>query len=169
MAEGNQPPTQLNKEWLQNFKDHDIAAFRDALKAVSGDSTGDPVIPGMLSLKGDNGAIDGLPYGTPVPLAIGNLAQDQDSNGDRVNSAVVEMVNALEGILTSHKELFKDIDSALEETIETLLKTQGESLDSIEGQKLFDIFEDEDVETDLTTTPNEDDSGGGGGEDDEDE
>ncbi|WP_369199214.1 type VII secretion system-associated protein [Streptomyces sp. PU-14G] len=169
MAEGNQPPTQLNKEWLQNFKNHDIAGFQAALKTISGDSTGDPVIPSMLSLTGDNGAIGGLPYGTPVPLAIGKLADDADSNGDRLNKAVVDMVNTLQGIITSHTELFKDIDSALQETIDTLFKTQGESLDSIEGQKLYDIFEDEDVETDLTTTPSEGDGGGGGEDGDEDD
>ncbi|MDJ1134911.1 type VII secretion system-associated protein [Streptomyces iconiensis] len=166
MAEDNKPPTQLNKEWLQKFKDHDIAGFRKKLKEIAEDGTGDPVIPAMKSLKGDDGTIPGLPFGTPVPLAIGNMAAEgTGTHGDAVNKAVVEMVTALDGIITSHTELFKDIDSALEETIDSLVKTQGKSLDAIDGQKLYDIFEDEGVEVDLTTSPDED-GGGDGGKDD---
>ncbi|MDT0435448.1 MULTISPECIES: type VII secretion system-associated protein [Streptomyces] len=156
MADGTPPATQLNKEWLQNFKDQDIAGFRAVLKKITEDGS-DPVVPAMKTLKGDDGTIEGLPFDTPVPLAIGNLAQDTSTHGKSVNGAVVKMVATLDGILTSHIELFKDIDSALEETIDTLFKTQGASLDAIDGQKLYDIFEDEDVETDLTTTPGEGD------------
>ncbi|MDH6697382.1 type VII secretion system-associated protein [Streptomyces griseoviridis] len=155
MADGNQTPTQLNKEWLQSFKDHDIKGFRDELKKITEDGS-DPMVPAMKTLKGDDGTIEGLPFDTPVPLAIGNLASDTSTHGKAVNAAVAKMVTTLDGILTSHIELFKDIDSALEETIDTLFKTQGTSLDAIDGQKLYDIFEDEDVETDLTTSPDDD-------------
>ncbi|CAM2963912.1 type VII secretion system-associated protein [Streptomyces albus] len=167
MAEGNQPATQLNKEWLQNFKNHDIAAFRDLLKAISEDGE-NPMAPAMKTLNNKDAPIPGLPFGTPVPLAIGNLAGDESTHGKKVNESVVEMVQVLDGIISSHMDLFKDIESALEETIDTLFKTQGQSLDAIDGQKLFDIFEDEDVEADLTTPPDEESSGGGGDDDDDD-
>ncbi|NSC24349.1 type VII secretion system-associated protein [Streptomyces albus subsp. chlorinus] len=155
MAEGNQPPTQLNKEWIQNFKDHDLAGFRDRLKEIAEDGPGDPTVPAMKTLSNKDAPIRELPVGTPVPLAIGNLAQDAMTHGDKVNSAVVDMVKTLDGIISSHLELFEDIDSALAETIKTLFDTQGQSLDAIDGQKLYDIFEDEDVEADLTASPDE--------------
>lgn len=156
----DKPPTQLNKAWIQKFKDEEIAGFRKSLKTISEDGTS-PVIPSMTSLKGSDHDIDGLPHGTPVPLAIGNLADDEHTHGKVLNASVVKMVNTLEGILTSHAELFKDIDAALEETIDSLFKTQGVSLDAIDGQKLYDIFEDEDVETDLTDPPDEGEGGEG--------
>ncbi|MEU1662352.1 type VII secretion system-associated protein [Streptomyces sparsogenes] len=158
MADKKQPPTQLNKEWLENFRKVDLADFRKSLKTVSENSTATPVIPSMKALKGEDDGVPGLPFGTPVPLAIGNLAKDEGTHGQAVNEAVVELVTALDGILESHLTLFKDIDDALEETIDSLFKTQGESLDAIDGQKFVDIFED--VDADLTT-PADEESGGG--------
>ncbi|MFF4172334.1 type VII secretion system-associated protein [Streptomyces sp. NPDC001744] len=160
MAE-NKPPTQLNKEWIKKFKDEQIGGFRKALKAIAEDG-GDPVVPAMKTLMGKDKNVPGLPPGTPLPLAIGNLAEDDRyTHGKTVNAEVVKMVSTLEAILTSHAELFKDIDAALEETIDSLFTTQGVSLDAIDGQKLYDIFEDEDVEDDLTDPPGEGDDGGG--------
>ena len=113
--------------------------------------TGDPVIPSMKALKGDDEGVPGLPFGTPVPLAIGNLAEDAATHGMAVNKAVAEMVTTLDGILESHITLFEDIDDALEETIERLFTAQENSLAAIDGQKFVDIWED--VDADLTTPP----------------
>ncbi|MEU1800358.1 type VII secretion system-associated protein [Streptomyces sp. NPDC019937] len=158
MAETNQPTTQLNKEWLENFRKVDLADFKKALKTVTENGKTDPVIPSMKALKGDDDGVPNLPFGTPVPLAIGNLASDPGTHGESINKAVVDMVTLLDGILKSHVTLFDDIDDAIEETIDSLFKTQGESLDAVEGQKLVDIFED--VEDDLTTPANEEEGGG---------
>ncbi|MGW2328207.1 type VII secretion system-associated protein [Streptomyces sp. NPDC001700] len=162
MAESNQPATQLDKAWIENFRKVDIADFKKALKAVSENSTGDPVIPSMKALQGDDDGVPNLPFGTPVPLAIGNLASDVGTHGQAVNTAVVDMVKLLDGILKSHVTLFDDIDDALEETIDSLFKTQGESLGAVDGQKLVDIFED--VEADLTTPAVEKEGEGKGDE-----
>lgn len=162
MAETNQPPTQLDKAWIENFRKVDLADFKKSLKTVSENGTGDPVVPSMKALKGDDDGVPNLPFGTPVPLAIGNLASDAGTHGQAVNKAVVDMVTVLDGIIKSHVTLFDDIDDALEETIDSLFKTQGESLAAVDGQKLVDIFED--VETDLTTPP--DQEGEGKGDDD---
>ncbi|MER6138738.1 type VII secretion system-associated protein [Streptomyces sparsogenes] len=158
MADSKQPPTQLDKQWLENFRKVDLADFRKALKTVSENGTGDHVIPSMKALKGEDDGVPGLPFGTPVPLAIGNLAKDEGTHGQAVNDAVVEMVTTLDGIIESHLTLFKDIDDALEDTIDSLFKTQGDNLAAIEGQKFVDIFED--VDADLTTPPDEESGGG---------
>jgi hypothetical protein len=159
MAE-TKPPTQLDKAWIENFRNIDIADFKKLLKEVSQNSTGDPVVPSMAALKGEDDGVPGLPFGTPVPLAIGNLASDVGTHGQAVSKSVMEMVTLLDGIIKSHLTLFDDIDSALEETIQTLFQTQGESLDAVEGQQLIDIFED--VEADLTTAPTEEKGEGNG-------
>src|SRR3954470_4570538 len=131
MADDKKPPTQLDKAWLENFRKVDLADFRKALKTVTENGTGDPVIPSMKALKGDDEGVPGLPFGTPVPLAIGNLAEDAGTHGMAVKKAVAEMVTTLDGILESHITLFKDIDDALEETIDRLFKAQGDSLAAI--------------------------------------
>lgn len=153
MADNKQPPTQLDKAWLENFRKVDLADFRKALKTVTENGTGDHPIPSMKALKGDDDGVPGLPFGTPVPLAIGNLAEDEGTHGKAVKGAVVEMVTTLDGILGDHITLFKDIDDALEETIDRLFKTQGESLAAVDGQKFVDIWED--VDADLTTPPDQ--------------
>ncbi|MFI0778979.1 type VII secretion system-associated protein [Streptomyces sp. NPDC021212] len=153
MADSNQPVTQLDKAWLENFRKVDLADFRKALKTVTENGTGDQPIPSMKALKGDDEGVPGLPFGTPVPLAIGNLAEDAGTHGKAVKGAVVEMVTTLDGILENHLTLFKDIDDALGETIDSLFKTQGESLAAVDGQKFVDIWED--VDADLTTPPDQ--------------
>lgn len=159
----DQPATQLDKAWIENFRKVDLQDFRDALKAITHDTKSDPVIPAMKTLTGEDTLPEGLPPGTPLPLTIGDLATDvKYVHGQTVNQEVVKMVKTLNGIIDSHITLFEDIDGALEETIETLFKTQGVSLDKVDGQKLMDIFEDEDVEVDLTTPPDEEEGGGGG-------
>lgn len=153
MADNKQPPTQLDKAWLENFRKVDLADFRKALKTVTENGTGGHAIPSMKALKGDDDGVPGLPFGTPVPLAIGNLATDEGTHGKALREAVVDMVTTLDGILESHITLFKDIDDALGETIDRLFKTQGESLAAVDGQKFVDIWED--VDADLTTPPDE--------------
>ncbi|MEW1695179.1 type VII secretion system-associated protein [Streptomyces sp. NPDC093249] len=159
MTDGK-PPTQLDKAWIQRFKDDDIGTFRKLLTAVTTDST-DPVVLSTSTLNGGKGVLEGHRVGELLPLAIGALATDAVTNGQHVNDSVKTMVATLDAILLKHVELFKDIDSALKETIESLFETQGKTLDVIEGQKLYDIFDDEDVETDLTSPP--DVKGGGSG------
>jgi len=61
--------------------------------------------------------------------------------GSTLVEALKTQATALDKILTDQKTLFDDIDDALDEDDHTLLKTQGDSLDKIDGEKLLDIFD----------------------------
>ncbi|MET8783647.1 type VII secretion system-associated protein [Streptomyces sp. NPDC004589] len=83
-------------------------------------------------------------------LAIGLMAGTDDVHGASLISKVKDEAQSVDDIFAAQRTLFKDIDSDVRETIRTLLKTQGSSLTSIDGEKLLDIFSD--VDSDLSDT-----------------
>lgn len=131
--------THLDSTALKNFKNTDVADFITDLVNIRKDNAG---VRSLKNLIAETGA--GSAQGLAKILRIG-LMNGGDSSDPVGGSTLVEALKtqstALDKILTDQKTLFDDIDSALDETITTLLKTQGDSLDSIDGEKLLDIFD----------------------------
>jgi hypothetical protein len=131
--------THLDSTALKNFKNTDVADFINDLLAIRKDNAG---VRSLKNLIAETGA--GSAQGLAKILRIG-LMNGGDSSDPVGGSTLVEALKTqatgLDKILTGQKTLFDDIDDALDETITTLLKTQGDSLDSIDGEKLLDIFD----------------------------
>ncbi|MFF7467691.1 type VII secretion system-associated protein [Streptomyces sp. NPDC008092] len=131
--------THLDSTALKNFKNNDVADFISDLLEIRKDKAGIRSLKNLLAETGDDSA-----SGAAKILRIG-LMNGGDSKDPVGGSTLVEALKtqagALDKILKGQKTLFDDIDDALDETITTLLKTQGDSLTSIDGEKLLDIFD----------------------------
>ncbi|MEU5822932.1 type VII secretion system-associated protein [Streptomyces sp. NPDC008163] len=140
--------THLDSTALKNFKNNDVGDFITDLLNIRKDNAG---VRSLKNLVAETGA--GSASGDAKMLRIG-LMGGGDSEDPTGGSALIEALKtqggALDGIFKSQKVLFDDIESALEETITTLLKTQGDSLTSIDGEKLMDIFDT--VDDDMSGT-----------------
>ncbi|WP_416964404.1 type VII secretion system-associated protein [Streptomyces sp. Agncl-13] len=132
--------THLDATALKNFKNTDVADFISDLLEIRKDNPA-----GVRSLKNliaetGAGSAQGLAKILRIGLMNGGDSSDPVGGGTLVE-ALKTQATALDKILTGQKTLFDDIDDALDETITTLLKTQGDSLDKIDGEKLLDIFD----------------------------
>ncbi|WP_405896720.1 type VII secretion system-associated protein [Streptomyces sp. NBC_00727] len=141
--------THLDSTALKNFKNNDVGDFITDLLNIRKDNEGG--VRSLKNLVAETGK--GSASGDAKMLRIG-LMGGGDSEDPTGGSALIEALKtqggALDGIFKSQKVLFDDIESALEETITTLLKTQGASLTSIDGEKLMDIFDT--VDDDMSGT-----------------
>ncbi|MFG2956508.1 type VII secretion system-associated protein [Streptomyces sp. NPDC048291] len=144
--------THLDSTALKNFKNNDVADFISDLLEIRKDKAGIRSLKNLLAETGDDSA-----SGAAKILRIG-LMNGGDSKDPVGGSTLVEALKtqagALDKILKGQKTLFDDIDDALDETITTLLKTQGDSLTSIDGEKLLDIFDT--VDGDMSGTDSND-------------
>lgn len=131
--------THLDSTALKNFKDHDVADFISNLLEIRQDKAGVRSLKNLIAETGA-GSAQGLAKILRIGLMNGGDSSDPVGGGTLVETLKTQ-ATALDKILTDQKVLFDDIDDALDETITTLLKTQGDSLDSIDGEKLLDIFD----------------------------
>ncbi|MFI6408972.1 type VII secretion system-associated protein [Streptomyces sp. NPDC050548] len=131
--------THLDSTALKNFKNTDVADFINDLLAIRKDNAGVRSLKNLIAETGA-GSAQGLAKILRIGLMNGGDSSDPVGGGTLVE-ALKTQATALDKILTDQKTLFDDIDSALDETITKLLKTQGDSLDSIDGEKLLDIFD----------------------------
>ncbi|NED14436.1 type VII secretion system-associated protein [Streptomyces sp. SID9124] len=140
--------THLDSTALKNFKNNDVGDFITDLLNIRKDNAG---VRSLKNLVAETGT--GSAAGNAKMLRIG-LMSGGDTADPTGGSALIDALKtqggALDGIFKSQKVLFDDIESALEETITTLLKTQGDSLTSIDGEKLMDIFDT--VDDDMSGT-----------------
>lgn len=136
----------LDKAWLENFLNHDILNFRDALKKITRDglSTTGEVIPSLENLSARGKVTDDWPIEATRPLMIGYMADNETVNGAALVEAVTNLIKELVPILDNQVQLFEDIEDNLRTSIEELFEAQGENLTRIDGDKLLDIFEDVD-------------------------
>jgi len=140
--------THLDSTALKNFKNNDVGDFITDLLNIRKDNAG---VRSLKNLVAETGA--GSASGNAKMLRIGLMGggdKEDPTGGSALIEALKTQGGALDGIFKSHKVLFEDIESALEETITTLLKTQGDSLTSIDGEKLMDIFDT--VDDDMSGT-----------------
>ncbi|MGW3622028.1 type VII secretion system-associated protein [Streptomyces sp. NPDC000880] len=136
--------THLDAKSLQTFLDVDVAAFIEELKKIRQDDWA-AALKSILEGKVTSSTLQQNPI-----LALGLMASGQNDPvfGAGLINAVKADAQSFDDVLAFQQQLFKDIDKDLQTTIETLLKTQGASLESIDGEKLLDPFSD--VENDLS-------------------
>jgi hypothetical protein len=147
--------THLDSTALKNFKNHDVADFIKNLKDIREDTTAG--VRSLKNLAADRGE-DSVGGGSAA-LRLGLMSGGSNTDpvgGGALLSALKKQAKGIDTLFVDQGTLFGDIDDNLETTITTLLKNQGDSLTSIDGEKLMDIFGD--VDDDM--------SGTGGGDDD---
>jgi hypothetical protein len=135
--------TYLDAKSLQTFLDVDVAAFIEELKKIRQDDWA-VALYSILQGKGTSSTLQENPV-----LALGLMASGEGDPvfGAGLINAVTTDAQSFDDVFAFQQQLFKDIDSDLQETIETLLTTQGASLESIDGEKLLDPFDE--VDSDL--------------------
>jgi hypothetical protein len=140
--------THLDATALKNFQTTDIADFKSDLLNIRKDNAGVRSLKNLVAETGTDSAA-----GAAKILRIGLMAGGDSADpvgGSALVTAITTSATGIDDILKNQKVLFDDIDSALDETRTTLLKTQGSSLDSIDGEKLLDIFDT--VDDDMSGT-----------------
>ncbi|SFY43052.1 type VII secretion system-associated protein (plasmid) [Streptomyces atratus] len=130
--------TKLDAKGLQTFVDNDVADFMKDLEDIRKDAPG---IPALKSLARGDSDPDHL-MENPV-FSIGPMGLDDSLvPGKKLIAQAGAGAGAIDKVLAEQRLLFRNMDRNLRETIRTLLKSQGDSLESIGGQKLLDIFSD---------------------------
>ncbi|MEU6483638.1 type VII secretion system-associated protein [Streptomyces sp. NPDC046887] len=145
MAENS--PVNLDKAWLQNFLDVDVAGFIAELDKITKDGVGPTGedVPALANIGEGGARPDFVKPGAELPLTIGIMKDnDKEVSGKNLQDSVKKMITNIKTILEEQKTLFGDIDDNLRTSIEKLFKTQGDNLAKIEGDKFLDIFEDVD-------------------------
>lgn len=157
MADSGNPPLKLDKEAVKQFLTEEVRPFTESVKKVLNEPNEDGVLP-LPYYTAESKHPSGSPLaGAGLPFAIGDMAGDNSSilSSKNMLGSVTGMIDQVDGILRTQIRLFGDIEDGLEDTIHSLLKTQGGSLDSINGEKIVDVFID--VDDDLSTMAGEGD------------
>jgi hypothetical protein len=135
-AMADQPKLALDKTSLQNFIDHDLVNFNDALDKIAHktDTQGTPPIDFLLG-KGDSTA-DNEFYRLHAPLAIG--AALIKGAGAPIAAAITASAQSISDIYQQQIKLFNDLDKYLNTTITKLMDGQHDSLEKIDGKTFLD-------------------------------
>ncbi|MDQ0790858.1 type VII secretion system-associated protein [Streptomyces sp. B3I8] len=129
--------THLDSTALKNFKNQDVGGFRTDLKNIREDAAGVKSLKNTITNNGD----DSIEKKSILRIGMMGGGDNTDAlGGGALLTSLTKKATGLDNIFVSQGTLFGDIDSALDDTITTLLKTQGDSLTSIDGEKLLDIF-----------------------------
>ncbi|WP_327113381.1 type VII secretion system-associated protein [Streptomyces sp. NBC_01341] len=132
--------THLDSGAIKTFMANDLADFISALEKIRKDDPG-----GVRALKS---LVEGM--ATPETLdenqfaAIGLMGADDSVHGQTLIKVITSVAESVDGELAAHHTLFKDMDRDLQETVDTLLKTQGNNLSEIGAEEFLDIFTDVD-------------------------
>lgn len=147
--------THLDSQALKTFRENDLAGFIGDLDRIQKD---DPAgVQAVKSLAEGRTTPETLWYaGTSAhpAVAIGMLGADDSVQGQTLLKNVKTALSSISGILDGQQTLFPKIDSNLADTIETLLKNQGDSLTSINAEKMLEVFSDVDQGFVPGQTPN---------------
>ncbi|GGR86083.1 hypothetical protein GCM10010269_26560 [Streptomyces humidus] len=139
--------THLDAKELKRFIE-EVAEFSKALKVIRADApkSGTTLsVPSLSSLVEGRTTAETLNQ-NPV-LAIGTMSGDELTHGKALVEGLTKAAQAVDKVLTAQQTLFKDIESNLQTTVDTLLRDQAASLAAVEGEKLLDVFSD--IEADL--------------------
>ncbi|MCQ9183299.1 type VII secretion system-associated protein [Streptomyces sp. IBSBF 2953] len=139
--------THLDSKELNRFIE-EVADFSKALRAIRADQPKSgkyPAVPALSSLVEGRTTPETLNQ-NPV-LAVGAMAGDDLVHGKALVEGLTKSAQALDDVLVAQQTLFKDIESNLQTTVDTLLRNQSDSLAAVDGEKLLDVFAD--VDNDL--------------------
>ncbi|MGW2892822.1 type VII secretion system-associated protein [Streptomyces griseoruber] len=73
-------------------------------------------------------------------LAVGTMAGHELTHGKTRVEGLTKAAKSVDDVFAAQQTLFKDIESDLQTTIDTLLRNQSDSLTAIEGEKLRNAF-----------------------------
>ncbi|MFI1727862.1 type VII secretion system-associated protein [Streptomyces acidicola] len=151
MADSGKTPVKLDKDAVKQFLTEEIRPFKESVKKVLKEPNEDGVLPLPYYAAESKQPGDSSISGAKLPFAIGFMAGDNSSllSSAHLLDSVNGMIDQVDGILKSQVRLFADIEDGLEDTIHTLLKTQGGNLEKIDGEKMVDVFVD--VDDDLSS------------------
>ncbi|MEU3186702.1 type VII secretion system-associated protein [Streptomyces sp. NPDC006923] len=79
---------------------------------------------------------------TTLPLVIGPMSEDGDSGGKNVVTNIVTAAKAIDGVLNRHSTAIDDLERNLRNVVTTMLKTQGDNLAAVDGQKFLTAIAD---------------------------
>ncbi|MEV5384468.1 type VII secretion system-associated protein [Streptomyces sp. NPDC052721] len=127
--------THLDVQTLRTFLQNDVAEFVRELEKIRTDDWA-PALRSLLENRASADTLQENPF-----LAIGLMGQDDTLGGQALLTAVKDQAKAADGILDFQQRLFRDIDTELRETIDTLLTTQGASLEAIEAADFLDVLD----------------------------
>ena len=144
-------PMALDKAGLQSFLENRVLPFQEQVRKIQMNDPG--IGPSMNGLIGEADVSPSSSiYGLDRPLAMGFMADDSylEGQGAKLQKAVAGTAENLQSVFEQQAQLFDDIGENLRDTIHRLFNAQHQNLQSINGQKLMDIFDD--VDEDLSST-----------------
>lgn len=124
--------TKLDSQALQAFIDNDVTAFINDIVALRAAGQTPPALFDLSS--------------SPHPVLMGQMGGDDNTGGKSVITNAQSAAKAIDQVLKTHKESFDDLKTELQDVITTMLKTQGESLASIDGQKFLTAIKNYDFD-----------------------
>ncbi|WP_217142984.1 type VII secretion system-associated protein [Streptomyces sp. AC627_RSS907] len=129
----------LDRKWLESFLTEEVGPFRKQLEGLLENEPGTGV-PSMWVLLG--GTVDTLTLDQVKPLNIGRLANDDSFSGKHLNDSVRTSAESIDATVREQIDLFKSIEENLRDAMDVLFKTQGQSLEKIEGRQFLEHLED---------------------------
>lgn len=120
--------TKLDAPALQAFIDEDVHQFKTDITT-------------LRTSHGDRKSLYDISNSTQ-PLALGPMAGDGDSGGQNVIKNLVTASGAIDAVLNKHSTAIDDLERNLQDVIVTMLKTQGDNLVDIDGQKFLTAIGD---------------------------
>ncbi|MET8566296.1 type VII secretion system-associated protein [Streptomyces flaveolus] len=123
--------TKLDAPALRAFVDEEVQPFKDDILRMRASS------PDAQSLYD-------IAHTSPGPFAIGAMSGDGDTAGKDLVTHTTQAASAIDEVLNRHSNAFDDLKANLLETISSLLSTQKQTLEMVEGQKFLTALRDYD-------------------------
>lgn len=120
--------TKLDAPALRAFIDEDVHKFKTDIVT-------------LRTTDGERKSLYDLAT-TTLPLVIGPMSEDGDSGGKNVVTNIVTAAKAIDGVLNRHSTAIDDLERNLRNVITTMLKTQGDNLAAVDGQKFLTAIAD---------------------------
>ncbi|MYS21404.1 hypothetical protein GA0115240_13002 [Streptomyces sp. DvalAA-14] len=122
--------TKLDSQALQAFIDNDVTTFINDIVALRAAGQNPPALYDVSA--------------SPHPVLMGQMGGDDSTGGKTVIANAQAAAKAIDQVLNKHNTAMNDLKRELETVITTMLKTQGDSLADIDGQKFLTAIKDYD-------------------------
>ncbi|WP_329133373.1 type VII secretion system-associated protein [Streptomyces sp. NBC_01476] len=124
--------TKLDADALHAFINNDVTTFINDLVAIRKAGQTPPAL---------------YDYSTsPHPVVMGQMGGDDATGGKAVIANAQAAAKAIDQVFNKHKSAMDDLKRELENVITTMLKTQGDSLATVDGQKFLTAIKDYDFD-----------------------
>ncbi|GGS69715.1 type VII secretion system-associated protein [Streptomyces griseoviridis] len=117
--------TKLDAPALRSFIDEEVQPFKDDIVRLRGSS------------PEQGQSLYDMSNASAGPFAIGPMGSDSDTAGKNLVAHTTQAASAIDTVLNRHSTAFDQLKGNLLEVIDSMLKTQGETLQQVEGQKFL--------------------------------